>query len=134
VDVSGIEMNKAETVTVFNDMCLMAPATLIDKRIQWKTIDDYTVEAVFNNQGFEIKAILTFNDKGQLTNFISDDRYVIKDMKRYRFSTPVKDYKNIDGINVPTLGEAIWHYPDRKFVYGKFYLKSIEYNVNEFKY
>jgi hypothetical protein len=133
VNETGIVMNKAETVTVFNDMCLMAPATLIDKRIKWKTIDDYTVEAVFNNQGFEIKAILTFNDKGQLINFISDDRYAITDMKRYRFSTPVKDYKNFNGINVMTFGEAIWHYPDGQFVYGKFYLKSIEYNVSEFE-
>jgi hypothetical protein len=133
VDVSGIEMNKAETVTVFNDMCLMAPATLIDKRIQWKTIDNNNVEATFNNEGFEIKANLIFNDKGQLIDFISDDRYAIADMKRYRFSTPVKDYKNINGINVITYGEAVWHYPDGEFVYGKFYLKSIEYNVNEFK-
>ena len=133
VDVSGIEMNKAETVTMFNDMCLMAPATLIDKRIQWKTIDNNNVEATFNNEGFEIKANLIFNDKGQLINFISDDRYAIADMKRYRFSTPVKDYKNINGINVPTYGEAIWHYPDGEFVYGKFYMKSIKYNVSEFK-
>ncbi|WP_310556942.1 DUF6544 family protein [Flavobacterium sp.] len=133
VDVSGIEMNKAETVTVFNDMCLMAPATLIDKRIQWKTIDNFNVEATFNNEGFVIKAILTFNEKGQLTNFVSDDRYAISDMKRYRFSTPVKDYELFNGIRIMTYGEAIWHYPDGQFVYGKFYLKSIEYNVGEFK-
>ncbi len=133
VDKSGIVFTKAETVTVFNDMCLMVPATLIDSRIQWKTIDDYTVEAIFNNEGFQIKAILTFNEKGQLVNFISDDRYEINDMKRYRFSTPVKDYKSFNGINVPSYGEAIWHHPDGVFVYGKFYLKSVEYNVSEFQ-
>jgi hypothetical protein len=133
VEKKGIEMNMAETVTVFNDMCLMIPATLIDKRIQWKTIDNYTVESIFNNKGLEIKAILTFNDEGQLTNFISDDRYAISDMKRYRFSTPIKNYKTINGMNVPTFGETIWHYPEGEFVYGKFYLKSIEYNVSEFK-
>ena len=133
VDESGIVMNKAETVTVFNDMCLMAPATLIDNRIQWKTIDDYTVEAVFDNEGFQIKATLTFNEKGQLINFTSDDRYAVSDMKPYRFSTPIKDNKNFNGINVPTYGEAIWHYPDGAFVYGKFYLKNIEYNVSELK-
>jgi hypothetical protein len=111
----------------------MAPATLIDKRIYWKTIDDYTVEAVFNNQGFEIKANLIFNDKGQLINFISDDRYAIADMKRYRFSTPVKDYRFSNRVKAPSFGQAIWHYPDGEFVYGKFYLKSIEYNLDVFK-
>ena len=34
VNVKGNEMNKAETVTLFNDMCLMAPASLIDTRIE----------------------------------------------------------------------------------------------------
>lgn len=33
----GDEMAKAETVTFFNDMCCMAPATLIDKRISWRS-------------------------------------------------------------------------------------------------
>lgn len=75
-----------------------------------------------------ISAILYFNDIGQLTNFISDDRYAVADMQKYRFSTPVRDYKNINGYNIATYGETIWHYQDGEFVYGKFYLKSVEYN------
>lgn len=129
VNQSGEIMDKAETVTLFNDMCLMVPATLIDKRIQWEPMDSLTTKAVFTNRGISISATLYFNEAGQLINFISDDRTAISDMKQYRFSTPVKDYKNINGINVPTYGEAIWHYPDGEFVYGKFNLKSIEYNL-----
>jgi hypothetical protein len=34
----------------------------------------------------------------------------------------------MNGYNVPTYGETIWHYPDGAFCYGKFYLKEIEYN------
>jgi len=30
-----------------------------------------------------------------------------------------------------TYGEAIWHYPDGKFIYGKFNLQQVEYNVSE---
>ena len=128
VKQSGEIMNKTETVTLFNDMCLMVPATLIDKRIQWEPIDSLTTKAIFTNRGISISAILYFNEAGQLINFTSDDRTAITDMKQYRFSTPVTDYKNINGINVLTDGEAIWHYPDGEFVYGKFNLTSIEYN------
>jgi hypothetical protein len=130
VKQSGDIMNKTETVTLFNDMCLMVPATLIDKRIQWELIDSLTTKAVFTNRGISISAILYFNENGQLINFTSDDRTAITDMKQYRFSTPVTDYKNINGINVPTYGEAIWHYPDGEFVYGKFNLKTIQYNLS----
>lgn len=128
VKQSGDIMNKTETVTLFNDMCLMVPATLIDRRIQWEPIDSLTSKAVFANGGISISAILYFNEAGQLINFTSDDRTAITDMKQYRFSTPVTDYKNINGINVASYGEAIWHYPDGEFVYGKFSLTSIEYN------
>ncbi len=133
VNVKGTEMNKAETVTVFNDMCLMAPASLIDKRIEWTAIDSLTTKAIFTNGVNKISATLFFNTQGQLINFISDDRYVIGDMKQYRFSTPVKEYGQMNGRNIWKYGETIWHYPDGEFVYGKFYLKSIEYNVTDFK-
>ena len=127
---SGDVMNKTETVTLFNDMCLMVPATLIDKRIQWEPIDSFTTKAVFTNRGISISAILYFNEAGQLINFTSDDRTAISDMKQYRFSTPVAGYENINGINVMSGGEAIWHYSDGEFVYGKFKLKSIQYNIS----
>ena len=133
VNVKGSEMTKAETVTVFNDMCLMAPATMIDKRIEWNQIDSLSAKATFTNGVNKISAVLYFNEQGQLINFISDDRYAVNEMKQYRFSTPVKEYIQMSGRNIWKYGETIWHYPDGKFVYGKFTLKSIEYNVKEIK-
>jgi len=126
---AGKDMDQAETVTLFNDMCLMAPATLIDKRITWQAIDSNSVKARFTNHAITITAILYFNKEGQLVNFISNDR----DVNHYPFSTPASNYKTINSINIMTYGEAIWHYPDGEFVYGKFNLKEVEYNVSELK-
>lgn len=128
VDIHGKELSQAETVTLFNDMCLMAPASLIDDRIVWQPIDSLRVKATFTNTPYSISAELVFNAEGELINFFSDDRYTVADMKRYRFSTPFSQYKKINGRLVGTYGEAIWHYPDGEFVYGKFYLKEVEYN------
>ena len=133
VNIKGTIMSKAETVTVFNDLCLMAPAALIDKRIEWTAIDSLSAKATFSNGVYKITATLYFNELGQLINFTSDDRYAVTDLKQYRFSTPVKDYTEINGINIWKYGEAVWHYPDGEFVYGKFSLKSIEYNVADIK-
>jgi hypothetical protein len=133
VNVKGKEMNKAETVTVFNDMCLMAPGSLIDKRIEWKAIDSLSTQAFFTNGDIKITAMLYFNELGQLVNFISDDRYAIGEMLQYRFSTPVRDYVQVGNRNIWKYGETIWHYPDGEFLYGKFTLKSVEYNISTFK-
>ncbi|MCG2459998.1 hypothetical protein K8352_04520 [Flavobacteriaceae bacterium F89] len=133
LQVGKPELFPTETVTFFNDLCLFAPAVLIDDRISWKEIDDRSAKATFSNKGTTISAILHFNEKGQLVNFDSNDRIAVDEMKTYPFSTPVKNYLNSNGFNLPTYGEAVWHYPDGKFVYGRFELKEIEYNVSEFE-
>jgi len=126
---SGAIMDKTETVTLFNDMCLMAPATLIDKRIRWETMDASSARAIFTNHGISIKAVLTINEEGQLVNFESGDRTAISDMKQYTFLTPVSNYHIVDGIRIWTYGEAVWRYPEGDFTYGKFRLKEIQYNM-----
>ena len=129
-DVGGREMELGETVTVFNDMCLMAPATLIDKKIEWETIDPLQVKATFDNKGRKISATLYFNDLGELTNFVSDDRYMTKgkELQKWRWSTPVKDYRDFNGFRLASYGEAIWSLPEGDYTYARFWFKEIEYN------
>lgn len=119
----------AETVTYFNDLCMFAPAVLLDKRIRWESMDHLTARAIFTNQGSSISAELHFNEEGQLTNFISHDRVSIADMKTYPFSTPLSDYREFNGYRLPAYGEAIWHYPDGEFIYGEFHLSDIRYDL-----
>lgn len=126
---SGAVMNKTETVTLFNDLCLFAPAALLDKRISWEAIDSSSVRARFTNQGITIRAVLYFNAEGALIDFISNDRTDISSGKNYTFSTPVQDYQLINGHRVPAYGEAVWHYPEGVFTYGRFRLKEVKYNV-----
>jgi hypothetical protein len=129
--LEGAEMFQSETVTFFNDLCLFAPMNLVDPTIEWEEISSNRARAHFTNKGVTITADLIFNDQGQLVNFISDDRFAAEDgeMKKYRFSTPVSDYKEVNGMLLPTYGEAIWHYPDGEFTYGKFHLEKIDYNM-----
>jgi len=47
VDAKGDKMNQAETVTLFNDMCFIAPATLIGKKISWEVLNETTVKGVY---------------------------------------------------------------------------------------
>lgn len=129
VDMAGPELYPTETVTFLNDLCLFAPAALIDDRISWETLDLFSAKATFDNNGTTISANLYFNERGQLINFVSNDRFSISEMKAFPFSTPASHYKNINGYQLPSYGQAIWHYPDGDFVYGKFEVVNITYNV-----
>lgn len=128
---SGKEMGIAETVTFFNDMCCMAPSTLIDARINWLESDSSKVHAEFTNNGITISAWLYFNQKRELINFVSDDRFAAGEnntMKRIRWSTPLKNYREVDGYKLASYAEAIYSYPEGDLCYGTFSLKHIKYN------
>lgn len=126
----GAVMNESETVTFFNDMCCMAPATLIDKRIEWMEVEENKVKASFTNKGIKISAWLYFNDKGELVNFTSEDRSALLangETVKLKWSTPLRDYKTINGYKLASYAEAIYTYPDGDFTYATFDVKDVEY-------
>jgi hypothetical protein len=130
-EAAGPEMNQSETVTLFNDMCLLAPSTLIDSRIAWDPLDALSVRAAFTYRGITIRAILRFDEAGDLVDFESEDRYQTTNGRtyaRYPWRTPVRDYRDFGGRRIWTQGEAIWIMPTGPFSYGEFRLKTIEYN------
>ncbi len=136
VDAKGPEMNRSETVTMFNDMCVLAPATLIDEAIRWEEVDTHTAKATFTNAGNTISAVLSFDDRGALTSFSSDDRSESADGKtyrRYRWTTPLKDYRDYRGRMVAGHGDAVWGHPEGDYVYARFDLVDVEYNVSRFE-
>jgi hypothetical protein len=133
VDAKGPEMDEAETVTLFNDMCVFAPAALVNHGIQWQEMDPHTVSASFTNAAHTVRAILSFNDRDELTNFVSDDRTAAsadgKSFTKMRWSTPVRDYQTFGSHRVMTKGECVWHALEGDYTYLRFELDAIKLNV-----
>lgn len=129
VSIDSPEMYPTETVTFLNDLCLFAPGALTDERIKWAELDATSVRATLVLKDMEVSAILYFDSHGDLVNFRSEDRYDVSRMKRFPFTTPVKGFREFSGVRLPSYGEAVWHYPEGEFVYGKFRLKAVHYNV-----
>ncbi len=134
VDEKGPVMDKSETVTMFNDMCMMAPATLIDKRIEWEEMDASNVRAAYTNGKQSITAKITINEKGQIVDFLSQDRSELrgKDFVQVPWSTPVENYANINGFMLPRNADAVYHRDEGKYSYAKFVIEDVEYNVKRF--
>lgn len=135
VDAKGDKMNQAETVTLFNDMCFIAPASLIDRRITWESINDTKAKGIFKNGNISISAVLYFNDKGELVNFISNDRYDTdgNHYNSYPWATPVEDYKMINGYFLPGKAKLIYQKSEGDFTYSELEYKSVKYNLTNFE-
>jgi hypothetical protein len=114
-------------------MCIFSPGSLIDERLTWNEIDSLSVKVTFHNGKYTVSAILYFNEEGALINFVSNDRYALQDdgtMKQVQWTTPVSDYKELEGRKIPFSGKTIWNYPEGDFTYGVFRLRSIKFNVS----
>ena len=134
VDASGPEMDQSETVTVFNDLCVLAPGALPFAPVTWTEIDARTVRAAYSNLGQTISADLSFDESGDLVGFVSTDRYQSADGKtftKFPWSTPLRDHRNFGGVRLPAHGDAVWKEPDGDFVYAEFDLETIDYGAPE---
>lgn len=131
VDLSGPQISAAETVTVLNDLCLMAPGALLDPRLRWTGIDNGMAQVTMVNGPHEVTALLAFNDDAELVDFSSDDRPDASggQFVPMRWSTPVTDYLDVDGMHQLRRGGAVYDRPEGPFLYGDFTVRSIEYDL-----
>jgi hypothetical protein len=134
VDARGPEMNRSETVTFFNDMCLLAPASLLRASVTWRAVDDRRIVGTFTNAGNTIEAELVFDATGDLVDFVSHDRYQSADGKTYRsvpWSTPLRGYQSYGGARLASHGDAVWQESSGDFAYASFDLDDVEFNVRD---
>lgn len=133
VNARGPAMDRAETVTVLNDMALLAPGALTDPAIRWEPVDDHTARARYTVGEQSVEAVLHFGETGELVDFVSDDRMAAsadgRSFEPMRWSTPVEAYRAFDGRRAPSRGVGLWH-PDEGEAYAYFEGEIIELEVH----
>ncbi len=129
VDKSGPAITHDETVTLMNDVLVMAPAAVLDLPFTFDPIDDRSLRATFDNAGFTVSAVVTFDDAGDLVGFVSADRAHDREGGAATWSTPISGYREVDGIRIGALGDANWIDASGEWTYGRFEITSLAYNV-----
>ena len=132
----GPEMTRAETVTMFNDLCVLAPGALVDAPIAWEYVDAHRVRGTYSHGAHTVSAVLVFDGDGWLVDFISDDRLRASSDGRsftsQRWSTPLHGRTELHGHQLAAIGEARWHAPapEGEFDYLEFVVDDLEYNAS----
>jgi hypothetical protein len=135
VDASGPEMLKAETVTLFNDLCVFAPGALVDPAVAWREVDATHAVGRYLREGVAVEARLTFDDQGRLIDFVSNDRLAGsadgRTFKPIRWSTPLRNYRGFGAATISASGAGRWHPPgEEAYDYIQLELQDIRYNVS----
>jgi len=134
-DAGGEAMTVSETVTMFNDMAILAPATLTDPAIKWAANEDGSAWASFENAALTVHATLEFNEADELVNFSSDDRSQLsadgKTMRRMRWSTPIAAPRAFGRLKLSGGGEARWHEAAGEYAYIEITFDEVQVNVRQ---
>lgn len=132
VEARGPEMDRAETVTFFNDLVLFAPAALVDTPVRWEAVDERSVRGHFTVGSETVSALLLFDEGGLLADFISGDRAAASadgaSFTRMPWSTPISEWTVMRGRRVPTWGVGRWHAPEGPYAYFEARITDVEVN------
>ncbi|BDO41261.1 DUF6544 family protein [Cellulomonas sp. NTE-D12] len=130
VNRHGPDLDRAETVTLFNDLCVLAPAALLDVPVVWRQRDPHRVSGVFTHGSHTVQADLLFDADGDLVDFVSDDRLEANPDGTFvprGWSTPLRAHRDFGGRRLPATGEAWWHTadPDGSFCYIELTVRTL---------
>lgn len=103
------------------------PTNLLpNENLQWTAVDDQTAQLRFKQNHFSLSYLVSFNDTGEITA-LQTERYMGEESLE-TWIGKVSDYKEINGITIPTTIEAIYRLNKGDYSYAKFNIKNIEYN------
>ncbi|HUT66851.1 MAG TPA: DUF6544 family protein [Spirochaetota bacterium] len=109
-DARDPEIAVSALITYLNDM-VFVPTALLSDFVRWDPIDEKSARATIADHGLSAFAVFYFNEKGEIVNFVTEDRYMTVDggYRKVPWSTPFLDYREMGGFMIPTSGEGIWH-------------------------
>ncbi len=136
VDAKGPEMDRAETVTIFNDLVVFAPGAIVDASVQWTAMDEHRVHGVFTRGQHSVSAILVFDEQNDLVDFISPDRSRASEETSFvqqEWSTPILSHRDTDDRRLPAVGEGRWNAPDPEgpFTYLEIHVDDVSFNIED---
>jgi hypothetical protein len=125
----GAAMNRASLVTYLAES-LLIPNVVLQDFITWEEIDNLHAKATISSYGITSSGIFTFDENGGMSVFTTDDReYTVGDGKsqKVKWSVIVGNYKEANGLKMPTVLQAVWHFDDGDLIYFDGNNFTIEY-------
>jgi len=105
------------------------PSAALEEYITWKEIEADQAKATMSYGDVTASGVFTFNEKGEVVRFEAerfgefDDEFSLE-----TWSIQVRDYREIEGIRVPTKGEVTWELEEGDFKWFVFEVQEIQYN------
>ncbi len=131
VDAAGPEIDQGTMLRYLGEM-IWFPSAALEPYITWEAIDSVSAKATMSYGGVTASGVFTFDEEGRMLSF-SAQRYMGggEGSTLENWFIPASEWKEFDGIRVPSKGDVIWKLKDGDFTYYKWEIEAIEYNITE---
>ena len=126
VDAKGKETDHGELLRWVAETPWFPTALLPSEKLKWEPINNDSARVILSDDELTVDGIFHFNLQGQITHFYA---------KRYRDKNTLenwtgyyRDYRAVEGIQIPHNVEVEWNLELGDFCYAKFNINEIEYN------
>lgn len=128
-DAKGPEMDSSSLFRFLSETAWI-PTALADDNVKWEAIDSNSARASLEDRGMKVSAVFTFNEKGEITKVVTNEKYreVDGEYRLDQWTGYFSDYREFEGIRIPTRAVAVWNLGNGDFEYAKLQVTDIRYN------
>lgn len=124
VNSRGEKINQGELLRWLGESVWFPTNLLPSEKLQWLPIDDSSAKLIYRHNDMEVFYIVTFNEKDEITQ-METERYMNENFESWVGT--LKNYKEINGILIPTEIEALWKLDKGDYPYANFKINEIDY-------
>lgn len=125
----GEKYNQGELLRWLAENVWFPTNLLPNEYLSWKPVDNESAQLIFQYNGMSLLYLVTFNSVGEITQ-MQTKRYM-GEANLETWIGKVSQYKELNGIIVPTTIEAIYRLEKGDYSYARFDVTTIEYNKPE---
>lgn len=116
---SGPDILKAQLLRYLAELAWVPPAMVANEQISWEQTDPRTLRATASIGDASAEIDVHFDTKGDIVEVESEGRPRDEDGETVErpWGGTFSEYREFDGIRVPTRAEVYWDLPDGRFTY-----------------
>lgn len=123
---TGAETDVGEAMRYLAELPWAPQAIAANHELEWHTVDDRAVEVVYD-RGMRASVRWELDEAGDPVHMTGVRPFSTgKSFVEMPWGGDFRDYRDVSGMRVPTVGEAWWHLPGGRFVYWRARVDELE--------
>jgi hypothetical protein len=130
VDATGPELDQGEMVRFLSEM-MWFPTAFLGENVLFEPVDEGSTRVSLTHAGQTASGTMYVDDDGKVMRFEAD-RYYPDDRgtpSLQRWSTPVDEYGEFNGLRIPVRVRAVWNLPGGDLEYIRITVTQLLYNA-----